>query len=171
MGRRTMWLAGAVMAMTVAPALPLRADQRVAIDLTYDSVMNMVRPENIPGIKVHHNLHVTVSRDAILSESRDRSTGRYADRNAMAQVLENSSEGADGVSWHFAGEGRLVREQVFRQSTRTMTVTFLPGNACRLDVVDRLKPGFSEYEFLRLKVHEMGFYSSYAVTATSCRMR
>jgi len=160
----------AMMAMMALPWLPSRAEEPTRIDLTYDSVMDMVRPENHPGIKVHHNLHIRVANGDILAARRDRRTGHYADRNATMQVLEDTGEDASGVHWRVASNGTLVREQNFAQSTRTMTVTFLPGHTCRLDVVDRLKPGFKEYEFLRLKVHEMGYYSSYTVIATSCRL-
>lgn len=147
------------------------AAEPIHIDLTYDSIMNMVRPEDIPDIKVHHNLHITIAKGDILSERRNRNTGPYADKNVTAQVLENSNEGSGGVSWRMTADRTLVREQTFPQSTRTMTVTLLPGGTCRFDVVDRLKSGFTEYEFLRLKVHEMAFYSSYAIVATSCRVR
>ena len=49
-----------------------------------------------------------------------------------------------------------------------MTVTLLPGNTCRLDVVDHLKPSFSEYAFLRISTHTIGYFSAYRVTRTSC---
>ena len=59
------------------------------IDLTYISVMDMVRPEVHPNIVVHHNLHVTIAGQGNLAEHRHRSTKQYADRNAMAQVLSS----------------------------------------------------------------------------------
>jgi hypothetical protein len=146
------------------------ADQFV-IDLTYDSLMDMVRPEARPNIRVHHNLHVTVSRDSGLSEQRNRNTRQYYDKNAMAQVLDSTGDDSTYASWHTAADGTLVREQSDPQSTRTMTVTLLPSDTCRLDVVDHLKPGFTEYEFLRISSHTMAFFSSYRVTGTSCKIR
>jgi hypothetical protein len=70
-----------------------------------------------------------------------------------------------------APDGRLVRVQNDPQSTRTMTVTFTPGNTCHLDVVDQLKPGFNEYAFLRITTHTLGYFSSYRVVRTTCAMR
>jgi len=49
-----------------------------------------------------------------------------------------------------------------------MTVTLLPGNTCRLEVVDQLKPGFSEYAFLRISTHTIGYFPTYRVMRTSC---
>lgn len=153
----------------MAPAA--HANQARVIDLTYDSTMDMVRPEYHPGIAVHHHLRVTISGAGDLSERRNRNTKLYADRNASAQILDDTGDDPAYVTWHTEADGRLVRVQQDPQSTRTMTVTLLPGNACRLEVVDRLKPGFTEYEFLRIRTHTMGFFSTYAVVATSCRIR
>jgi len=157
-----------VTALTAFGALPGIAAANTVIDLTYDSVMDMVRPEVHPGIAVHHNLQITVSGGGNLSEGRNRSAGPYQDRNAMGQVLSSSGDDAAYASWQTAADGRLVRVQNDPQSTRTMTVTLLPGNTCRLEVVDQLKPGFSEYAFLRISTHTIGYFSTYRVTRTSC---
>jgi hypothetical protein len=158
-------------AIASLPLAPAHAADRFIIDLTYDSLMNMVRPEVRPNIRVHHNLHVTVSRDSGLSEQRNRSTKQYYDQNAMAQVLDSQGDDSTYASWRTAPNGTLVRDQNDPQSTRTMTVTLLPDGTCRLDVVDHLKPGFTEYEFLRISSHTMGFFSSYRVVSTSCKIR
>lgn len=161
----------AIAALGSLAATPAPGGHQSVIDLTYDSVMDMVRPEVRPNIRVHHNLHVTVSRDSGLSEQRNRNAKQYYDQNAMAQVLDSRGDDSTYASWHTAADGTLVREQSDPQSTRTMTVTLLPDNTCRLDVVDRLKPGFTEYEFLRITSHTMGFFSTYRVVSTSCKIR
>ena len=160
-----------VIALGPLAATPAHAADQFVIDLTYDSLMDMVRPEVRPNIRVHHNLHVTVAGGSGLSEQRNRNTKQYYDKNAMAQVLDSTGDDSTYASWHTASDGTLVREQSDPQSTRTMTVTLLPDNTCRLDVVDRLKPGFTEYEFLRISSHTMGFFSSYRVTSTNCKIR
>jgi hypothetical protein len=157
-----------VTALMAFGALPGNAAANTVIDLTYDSAMDMVRPEVHSGIAVHHNLQITVSGGGNLSEDRNRSAGPYQDRNAMMQVLSSSGDDAAYASWRVAPGGRLVRVQNDPQSTRTMTVTLLPGNSCRLEVVDQLKPGFSEYAFLRISTHTIGYFSTYRVTRTSC---
>jgi hypothetical protein len=161
-------LTSVVTAFAALGALPANSAANTVIDLTYDSVMDMVRPEVHTGIAVHHHLQVTVSGGGNLSEDRNRSAGPYQDRNAMMQVLSSSGDEAAYASWRVARDGRLVRAQNDPQSTRTMTVTLLPGNACRLEVVDQLKPGFSEYAFLRISTHTIGYFSTYRVTRTSC---
>ncbi|HUN45125.1 MAG TPA: hypothetical protein VMU85_01335 [Stellaceae bacterium] len=164
----------AAIALPLLAAMPAAAQapaaQTFVIDLTYESEMDMVRPEVMPHLHVHHNLHLTIARGGALSESRDRSVRRYADQNGMVQVLGSSGDEARYASWKAAPDGTLVRVQHDPQSTRTMTVTLLPDSACRLEVVDKLDPGFTEYEFLRVSTHTMAFFSSYRVIATSCRI-
>jgi hypothetical protein len=157
-----------VSALTVTTAYAAGA---AVIDLTYDSVMDMVRPEARPNLAVHHDLQVTISGKDDVSEHRDRSVKQYGDQNSMVQVLNSTGDESSYASWHVAPDGRLVRVQNDPQSTRTMTVTFTPGNTCHLDVVDQLKPGFNEYAFLRITTHTLGYFSSYRVVRTTCAMR
>jgi len=147
------------------------SEKSTEIDLTYDAVMDMVRPAVHPGIVVHHTLQITISGYDRLSEQRDRSTHGYRDNNQTMQVLGSTDDEQSYVSWKVAAAGTLVREQNDPQSTRTMTVTLLPENKCTLEVVDRLKPGYTEWKFLRISVHTMGYFSSYKVTQTSCAIR
>lgn len=88
-----------------------QATDQFVIDLTYNSLMDMVRPERRPDIHVHHVLHVTVSPNSGLSEQRNRSTKQYYDRNAMAQVLDSTGDDTTYASWRAAPNGTLVREQ------------------------------------------------------------
>ena len=55
-------LVSMITGLTAFGAPPGIAAANTVIDLTYDSVMDMVRPEVHPGIAVHHNLQITVSR-------------------------------------------------------------------------------------------------------------
>src|SRR4029077_10507124 len=89
----TLWaLALAIAAIASFSGAPARAADQVVIDLTYDSLMDMVRPEVRPHIRVHHNLHMTVARGSGLSEQRNRSAGPYYDQNAMGQVLDSTGD-------------------------------------------------------------------------------
>jgi hypothetical protein len=144
------------------------AEGRTVIDLTYDSVMDMVRPEQHPGIAVHHNLQVILSGRNNVSEKRDRSTGSKSDNNAMQQVLGSSGEAGSYAAWRVVSKDRLLRVQHDPQSTRTMTVTMTSPTTCRLDIKDELKPGYTEHAFLRIAQHSLGYFSSYRVTGTSC---
>lgn len=168
--------AGGALLSLISALLALAAASTTAaadsvIDLTYDSVMDMIRPEMRPGIAVHHNLQVTISANNDLTEDRNRDAGLYRDQNAMVQVLASSGDDSTYASWRVEPDGRLVRTQNDPQSVRTMTVTLLPDKTCHLDVVDRLKPGFSEYAFLRISTHTIGYFSTYRVVRTSCAIR
>ncbi|MBV9687801.1 MAG: hypothetical protein JO096_11415 [Alphaproteobacteria bacterium] len=105
-----------LLALAAAPTA-VAADS--VIDLTYDSVMDMVRPEMRPGIAVHHNLQVTISANNNLTEDRNRNAGPYRDQNAMVQVLASSGDDSTYASWRVEPDGRLGRTQNDPQSTRT----------------------------------------------------
>lgn len=162
----------AVVVLTAAAwSTPVRADTPAELLLTYDAVMDMVRPQVIPNLHVHHNLKVTISRQGDLFEHRNRNAGSLADSNQTLQILGSTGDEEAYAQWQVAPDGRLVRLQHDPQSTRTMTVTLLPDGTCRLDIVDELKPGFTEYAFLRISTHKLGYFSSYRVVKTSCTMR
>lgn len=165
-------IVGAWIVLSCAAAAPAaHAAGATIVDLTYDSVMDMVRPEAKPNIAVHHNLQVTISGANDVTEHRDRNVKQYGDANSMIQVLNSSGDEGAYASWRVAPDGRLIRVQNDPQSTRTMTVTLAPGKTCRLDIVDQLKPGFNEYAFLRITTHTLGYFSSYRVVRTTCTVR
>jgi hypothetical protein len=157
----------------IFPAVELVASQAAAqtrIDLTYDSMMDMVRPAQHPGIIVHHNLQVVFSGQNV-AENRDRNARQFSDSNAMVQELGGTEQQGTYASWRVESNSRLVRTQRDPQSTRIMTVTLTSPTTCHLDVVDTLDPGFSEYAFLRISTHTLGYFSSYRVIQTSCSIR
>ena len=157
----------------IFPAVALLASQTVAqtrIDLTYNSMMDMVRPEQHPGIIVHHNLQIVFSGQNV-AEDRDRNARQFSDRNTMVQELGGTEQSGRYASWRVESNTRLVRTQRDPQSTRIMTVTLTSPTTCHLDVVDTLNPGFSQYAFLRISTHTLGYFSSYRVMQTSCSIR
>jgi hypothetical protein len=149
----------------VAQAL---AGESIQIDLTYDSEMDMVRPENRPGISVHHNLHVTFVNGTGVTENRDRQTGNLQDSGSMTQAPR--AEGGY-ASWRVLSKDKLMRTERDPQSTRTMIVTLTSSSSCTLDVKDQLKSGFNEYAFPRVSTHSMGYFSTYRVVSTTCAIR
>ena len=149
-------------------ARPALADTRTVIDLTYDSVMDMARPDVHPGIKLHHVLQVTLSDVNKVEETRSRAAGSQSDKSEMRQVLGSSGDAESYAVWHVVSKNQLVRIQHDPQSTRTMTVTLTSPTTCQLEVRDQLKPGFSEYAFMRISQHTLAYFSSYQITDTSC---
>lgn len=158
-------LAGAV--LVLGGCLPARSAADRTLDMTYDSVMDMVRPDNHPGMIVHHNLHVVVSNQAV-AEDRERSSRTLFDTDATRQ--QTGQESGDYVSWRYDGPDRLIRTERDLQSTRTMIVTLSQGS-CNLDVTDALKPGFTEYKFSRIGHRDMAYFSSYREVSTTCTIR
>jgi len=163
-------VAGGLLLLSALVTVPGNLAEAAEIDLTYDSVMDMVRPDVHPNIAVHHNLKITISGQNDVAEHRDRNVKQYSDQNSMVQVLSSSGDDSNYASWHAAPDGKLIRLQNDPQSTRTMTVTLTSGNTCHLDVNDQLKPGFNEYAFLRITTHTIGYFSSYKVVRTSCTL-
>jgi len=162
---RTLFVAALIFPAVGLAAVPAAAQTK--IDLTYDSVMDMVRPEQHPGIIVHHNLQIVFSGQNV-AENRDRNARQFSDRNAMVQELGGTEQQGTYASWRVESNSLLVRTQRDPQSTRIMTVTLTSPATCHLDVVDALNPGFSEYAFVRISTHTLGYFSSYRVIRTSC---
>jgi hypothetical protein len=164
---KTVECAAAILGATFLSIVAAKAEG-ISINLTYDSVMDMIKPEPHPGISVHHNLQIQMNGGK-LTENRDRSTGKYFDKNSTVQ--EHGSEGGGGVVWHVTDQNHLMRVQTFSQSTRKMIVTLNSDKTCSLSVVDELKPGYQEYAFLRISTHSIGYFSSYHVVGTSCTIQ
>ncbi len=162
--------ASAVLGLFVVLPLagPAFADGQTVIDLTYDSVMDMARPDVHPGIRVHHTLQVILSERNKVAENSSRVAGGLSDVKATQRVLGSSGDAGSYAVWRVVSKDRLVRIERDPQSTRTMTVTLTSPTSCRLEVRDELKPGFSEYAFSRISQHSLGYFSSYQVTSASC---
>ena len=110
---------------------PPTAFAQTRIDLSYDSMMDMVRPEQRPRIIVHHNLQIELSGHGV-AENRDRNARQYSDRNAMVQELGGTEQSGTYASWRVESGTRLVRTQRDPQSTRLMTVILTSPTTCRL---------------------------------------
>jgi len=147
---------------------PALADGQTVIDLTYDSLMDMVRPEVHPGIRVHHTLQVTLSEHNKIDENSSRAAAGHSDSKATEHVLGSSGDAGSYAVWRVAAKDQLVRIERDPQSTRTMTVTLTSPTSCRLEVRDELKPGFSEYAFSRISQHSLAYFSNYRVVDASC---
>jgi hypothetical protein len=148
-------------------AAPAAAGQ-TTIDLTYESVMDMVRPDVHPGVKVHHNLQVILSEGNQVTETHNRNANGLSDKFAHEAALGGGDAQSYEPVWHVVSANELVRIQNEPQSTRTITVTLTSPTACSIAVKDELKPGFTEYAFPRIGQHARGYFSSYQVVATSC---
>lgn len=128
---------------TPLPAAAQESDQ-TTIDLTWDTSEDIVRPSVVPGVMIHAEAKIVLSKSNIASQSLLITVG--------GQVVWNSS-GSDRLgasdsrhSFHVAGKNRLQRIDNFAQNVEFITIT-LSGKRCRLNVEHRLKPGFSEYVF------------------------
>ena len=93
---RPLFVAALIFPAVGLAAVPAAAQTK--IDLTYDSVMDMVRPEQHPGIIVHHALQIAFSGQN-LAENRDRNARQFSDRNAMVQELGGTEQSGTYASW------------------------------------------------------------------------
>jgi len=161
------WRAGLFVAASAAFAAPAAAGQ-TTIDLTYDTTMDMVRPMAYPGIKVHHALTVTLSQDNQVSETHNREANGQADTFAHEAALGGGDPQSYAPVWHVVSAGELVRTQNEVQSTRTITVKLTSPTTCSVEMKDELKPGFSDYAFLRISQHTLGYFVNYRIVNPSC---
>ncbi len=152
---------------SAAFAAPAAAGQ-TTIDLTFESVMDMVRPEVHPGIKVHHNLQVILSEGNQVSETHNRNVNGQVDKFAHEAALGGGDAQSYEPVWHVVGAGELVRTQNEVQSTRTITVTLTSPTTCSVDVKVELKPGFTEYAFPRIGQRALGYFTGYQIVGATC---
>jgi hypothetical protein len=153
---------------SAAFAAPAAAGQ-TTIDLTYESVMDMVRPDVHPGVKVHHNLQVILSEDNQVSETHNRNASGLSDKFARQQALgSGDAQGSFEPVWHVVSKDELVRIQNEPQSTRTITVTLTSSTTCSIAVKDELKPGYAEYAFPRIGQHALAYFTGYQIVGSTC---
>jgi hypothetical protein len=96
---------------TLASPVASRAADGIVINLTYDSITGMVRPEVHPGVAVHHDLTIALSGRNQVSKSRSRNTKNLSDSNSASQVLSSSDKRSSYSSWQVAPVNRFVRIQ------------------------------------------------------------
>jgi len=152
---------------SAAFAAPAAAGQ-TTIDLTYDSVMDMVRPDVHPGVKVHHSLEVVLSADNQVTETHNRNANGQSDKFAHEAALGGGDAQSYDPVWHVVSAGELVRTQNEVQSTRTITLTLTSPTTCSVAVKDELKPGFTEYAFPRIGQHTTAYFTGYQVVGATC---
>ena len=148
-------------------AVPAAAGQ-TTIELTYESVMDMVRPDVHPGVKVHHNLQVVLSEGNQVTETHNRNANGLSDKFAHEAALGGGDAQSYEPVWHVVSAGELVRTQNEVQSTRTITVTLTTPTTCSVAVKDELKPGFAEYAFPRIGQHALAYFTGYHIVGSTC---
>jgi hypothetical protein len=152
--------------LTATGALAQTLGVETRIDLGFDETDIRVRPDPAPGF-VHHEVHLILSQGNKVTEVR-RATA--ADGRTGNDQFEGTLGGGGGgrVVWRVMSKNTLVRVQDWPQSTLTMTVSTSGSNSCRLDVVAKLKPGFSEYEIFSIHKKVMAYYSKWDTSNPTC---
>jgi hypothetical protein len=150
-------LAACAMLLTAPPAFAAK------ISVSYSLVYDRIRPEPQKGVTVTSNYEVTLGEDGKVSEDQTRASGRMSDNFQRKGSLGDSR-------WQVAGENQLKRTAEGEQHTLLMTIT-TTGTTCKLEVEYKLKEGFKEYKFRRIKDGTMAYFTQPTITTTRCAIR
>jgi hypothetical protein len=141
------------------------------IDFSINYLFNSLRPDPRDNIPVTHTYSITLSGAGRVDEKRQAQSGAASYASQLTRVLgESSSEGKTGGAWRVAGPNKLVRQRNLPQSAETLTVS-VKGQSCDVTVDNRLKPGFSEFEYSSIRTGEWQYFSRPQVTSASCAIR
>ena len=149
----------ATVAATLLSVLPASAAK---INISYTIVHDRLRPDPQRGVSVTNRFQVELEQSGSVNEDRSRASGRFSDSANRRTKL--------GDGWQVRGDNQIQRTITHPQSTAVLTIT-TTGKSCRLDVQYSLKPGFSEYQYRRVKDQTKAFFSEPKVVATSCAIQ
>lgn len=134
------------------------------IMLDYDSVMDRVRPNPGNDLRAHFHIELQLSGSSGITQSYTLSSGSHT-QNAITSGNLGRQLGS-GV-WHVISSQKLQHTYNMPQSVRTLTITMRKNDKCELNVVDHLKPGYTEYMF-RAQWTEWESYSRYENINETC---
>lgn len=160
-----------LLAASVSIALAQSGSDTV-IHFTFDTASDLVAPEHMPNISGHDDGTLTLHQGGSISEQYSFSGHQSGSNGSTQQNRDRSGRlgGSLTPSWHVKSSSVLERYQSFPQNTRIWRVT-IAGSSCRLDVIDKLKPGFKTYTFPRSRDGTIAYFANYRVTGTACSIR
>jgi hypothetical protein len=158
--------AGAVSIALVAMSYSFARAEAV-VELSYDSTLDMTRPNTILNIHARDHVTLVIKDDGSISE---KSTARSGSARSYVNQRTWKDDTRLGRAWRVVSQDVLMRTGSLPHNDRIMTVT-ITGRTCRLQVVDRLKSGFTTYTFPRASDAKMVEFSRVTIGNTSCSIR
>jgi hypothetical protein len=154
-----------------SPHVALAQNRDTVIQLSLDTAMDMVQPEQMSNLAGHDDITLALHSDGSITEQQT-SAAHQRGKGSTQRNIDSSGRlgGSMASSWHVKSSNVLERFRNFQQNTRTWRVT-VAGSSCRLDVIDKLKPGFGTYSFPRTRDGTIAYFTNYRVTGTSCSIR
>jgi hypothetical protein len=134
---------------------------------------DMIQPEQMPNIAGQDDITLTLHSGGSITEQHTwggRQLGKGSTQRNVNSLGKLGGSITSIASWHVKSSNILERLQNFPQNTRIWRVT-ISGSSCQLDVIDKLKPGFRTYSFVRSRDGTIAYFTNYKVTGTSCSIR
>jgi hypothetical protein len=151
-------IAFSALTLLALTALPARAD--TAIHADYSATYDRLRPKPYKGINLKNTIDVTLSGTNSVRETNTREAGTFSDSKSKSSTL-----GSGG--WSVLGENKIQKIIDQPQSVTEMTIT-VDGAACKFDIQFKLKPGFTEFAFIKIMDGKIGYFTQPKVETTTC---
>lgn len=137
-------------------------ERAVEIEASYTVTVDRLSPNPQAGIITRQNLRLHLS-------GRNRVEEVWQRRSGFASREQAATERLGRGRWRILPGNRIVEVIDAPQNVTVVTIT-ASGNACRIDVDYRLKPGFSEYVFRRVTNRRFAFFDKPRVIASECHI-
>jgi hypothetical protein len=153
-------------ALSVGSCASSQAENGVrTMDTHFQEVHHRVDNFDHPIVWDHH-LTVILSGKNNIHETWDS----HNNNSLQTSRASESTFGYEGKAyvWHVLGANKLARFQEFLQHTMTIIISMRPDNSCSLQVIYKLKPGYSDMYMPRADNHVMTHYTLPKLLSTSC---
>jgi hypothetical protein len=159
-----------IAALTLAgccSVLPAHADDTVTIHVNYQKFSNRVRPNPGPATaKTDFTLVLSGKND--IKESGTVSSGNNSISGSTSTKFNTAVTGGERtLKWRVAGPNKIVAIIDYPQNQQIQTIS-VNGKTCTINVVDRLKPGFTEYMLWSASLNQIAYYDQVKFLGGSC---
>jgi hypothetical protein len=130
------------------------------IELVWTEVADRVSPEPMSNIKTEFFTTLVLNPGGQVQEISTAVSGRYTRSGDRSAAL--------GQGWRVGQNNSITRSIEYPHHARELTIT-VNGSECTLQVVQRLKPGYSDYWLPRLaRSGQIGTYRRVETVSTRC---
>jgi hypothetical protein len=143
----------------------LAQGQEVVAHISYTEIHDRTSPfAEVTSTAVWTDIRL--QRDGAVLEDEARKSGRASGHHSKSLKLGGNSH----TRWKVAGPHELINIVDYISYRRAILVT-VHGQSCTAQVDYKLKPGFTDYRYHRLKTGEVASARSVKATGLSCSIR
>jgi hypothetical protein len=118
-------------------------------------------------IRPGYSAGITTEEITLVLTGRNKITETRFSHNALASKSFESESTLGGKTWRVDGPHRIVGTQPLPQSIRTFTIE-VNGATCKASWVNKLLPGFQEYNIYSIVLGQNAFYKQARMVSSTC---